>query len=835
MTRTRKPVWPEIGWSFRLAAAPAVLIVLTCTFNSLLWINRPFPGFFLWENLFVPAVGNIDWTGYEAGVPHQSRLLTVNGKHYGSASQVYRAVRKLPVGTPVTYTFAVDDDAPLVTLSVKTMRLGLPDYLWTFGTYLLIGSLLILLGFTVVLIRPDRPAATAMFIAGITWGVFLVTSADILGPGWFQPLHILLEAILPVALLQLGLTFPVERKILQRRPRLLPALYVVALAVGVLDVLSFERWFAATLFFNDLNGGAVTLAGLVLIGLLAQSFLFPPSPAAQQRTKIAILGGVLAFLSPVAGYLLLYATGVSIPFNFLAIPLALFPLAIGWAIVKHNLFEVDAIIRRAVAWAILTGLIAALYLGGVGTLELLFARRSGRVAQLFFLLALVAAMNPLRNRVQAAIDFLFARDRYDYRKTVAEASQALATLLNLEAVVRRILKTITQTVHVDFGAVWLRRDEDRYELQAVAGERKASELPREIDGDAPLVRRLAQRPQKILGEEALRPRDGEVSQRLQRIGARLFVPMSFEQRLVGFLVLGEKESGRFYNGEDLELLRTLANQGAVAVENARSYRALVRANEELRAAQSRLIEAERFAAIGELSASVAHGIRNPLAGIKAAAQFADLELAKDHPLRENIVDIISEVDKLESRIKALLDFAKPFEPRPTPCDVAKIVADAMASLRSQIGAQGITVATEIDPTLPEVQLDYAQIEQVLLALMSNAVEAMPRGGRLAVSARPTPDGKQLSICVADTGPGISPEQKPALFQLFFTAKPNGTGLGLAVAKKIVELHGGTIGAESEVGRGSRFTIRLPLASPPLAQRAGAVENGHDRIIRREAS
>src|SRR6185295_19230063 len=109
------------------------------------------------------------------------------------------------------------------------------------------------------------------------------------------------------------------------------------------------------------------------------------------------------------------------------------------------------------------------------------------------------------------------------------------------------------------------------------------------------------------------------------------------------------------------------------------YRALVRANEELRAAQSRLIDAERLAAIGELSASVAHGIRNPLAGIKAAAQFADLDLPKDHPLHENIVDIISEVDKLESRIKALLDFAKPFEPRPSPCDAGRIIADAVAS------------------------------------------------------------------------------------------------------------------------------------------------------------
>ena len=145
--------------------------------------------------------------------------------------------------------------------------------------------------------------------------------------------------------------------------------------------------------------------------------------------------------------------------------------------------------------------------------------------------------------------------------------------------------------------------------------------------------------------------------------------MSFERRVVGLIALGAKQSGRFFSGEDMALLRTLANQGAVAVQNAQSYHTLKRVNQELRDAQSRLIEAERFAAIGELSALVAHGIRNPLAGIKAAAQYAELDLPSDHPLRENIADIITEVDKLEGRIKALLDFARPFEPHLAPCDV----------------------------------------------------------------------------------------------------------------------------------------------------------------------
>jgi signal transduction histidine kinase len=652
-----------------------------------------------------------------------------------------------------------------------------------------------------------------------------------IGPAWFQPLFLMLRAVAPVALVHLALSFPVQRGVLRRHRWLLPALYLLAAAVGVADNFVFDRFYKVFVALNHFHAGAMMVGGAVLIGLLVLGLLFPPSAAARQRTKIAAVGGVLAFLSPVAGYFVSYVTGVSVPFNLIAIPLALFPVAIAWAIVKDDLFEVDAILRRAVAWAILTGLIAAIYLAGVGMLELWFAGRASRVAQLFFLLALVAVLNPLHNQVQVAIGYLFSRGKYDYRKIVDEASQALATLLDLETVVARILTTITETIHVEFGAVWLRGEGGTYRLQAVVG-RAAAALPSRLEADSALIKRVARRPQHFLGEEALFGRDGKPAEELAMLGTHLLAPMSFERRVVGLIALGAKQSGRFFSGEDMALLRTLTNQGAVAVQNAQSFHTLKRVNQELRDAQSRLIEAERFAAIGELSALVAHGIRNPLAGIKAAAQYAELDLPDDHPLRENIADIITEVDKLESRIKALLDFARPFEPHVAPCDVGQIVRDALASLRTQVNAQGISVSTDIDPSLPQAQLDYAQIEQVLLALMSNAIEAMPRGGRLAVSAGMQQDGDarnnggaRLQIAVADTGPGIPPDQLPHLFDLFVTGKPSGTGLGLAFAKKIVELHGGRISAESALALGSRFTIELPLvaareeAAPPRRARA----------------
>jgi signal transduction histidine kinase len=305
---------------------------------------------------------------------------------------------------------------------------------------------------------------------------------------------------------------------------------------------------------------------------------------------------------------------------------------------------------------------------------------------------------------------------------------------------------------------------------------------------------------------------------LTAIGAVLAAPLLFEQRLVGFLALGEKGSGRSYSTDDLALLGTLANQAAVAVQNARAYRALAEANRELREARDQLVESERLAAIGELSAAVAHGIRNPVAGIKTAAELAVRDAGPDDPLRESFVDILTEADALESRITELLDFARPFAPHYAPADLSEVVRVALHLLRRQIAEHGITVAAELAADLPPHELDVAQIEQVCLALFTNAVEAMHGGGTLTVTVeaasqggangeRPAPD--EHVITVRDTGHGIPEEELSKVFRLFYTRKARGTGVGLATVKRMVESHHGRIEVTSTVGHGTEFRVTLP--------------------------
>src|SRR5438094_8047862 len=295
MTRASKRIWPEVGRGFWVAAGLSAAIVLTCTLSSLRWLNRPFPGFFLWENLFVPAVGDTDWTGHQARVPYQSRLLAMTGTAVVSAAEVYELAARLPVGPDVAFSFS-SSVAP-VHLAVPTMRLSPAEYFWTLGNYLGLGALLTVLGCVVYMVRPEAPAARSLLAAGATWGLYLVTAADIFGPAWFRPLCLMLQATAPIAVLHLALTFPVEREILKRHPRLLPGLYAGAFAVGVLDDLAFLRWFPVVLAMTRLTAFAMAVAGAILVGLLVHSFFVPPSAAARQRTKIAALGGLIAFLA----------------------------------------------------------------------------------------------------------------------------------------------------------------------------------------------------------------------------------------------------------------------------------------------------------------------------------------------------------------------------------------------------------------------------------------------------------------------------------------------------------------------------------------------------------
>jgi signal transduction histidine kinase len=257
-------------------------------------------------------------------------------------------------------------------------------------------------------------------------------------------------------------------------------------------------------------------------------------------------------------------------------------------------------------------------------------------------------------------------------------------------------------------------------------------------------------------------------------------------------------------------------------DNLRQSRAdLVRLNTELEAkisqlerTQAQLVQSEKLASIGEMSAAVAHGLRNPLASLRAAAQ-----VVQRHPeapsSAEHLSAIVEEVDRLDRRISHLLSFSRPAPYHPLKESVPRLVEGLLPAFSEPLRERGVELQLEISPVLPEVQVDPMQLEQALVEIVSNALDAMPQGGRLRIGARLNGDGAaapEVSIEIADTGPGIPDQVLPSVCEPFFTTRPDGTGLGLALAKRYVEQNGGRLEIVSRPG-GTTVRVHLPVVRP----------------------
>ena len=246
-------------------------------------------------------------------------------------------------------------------------------------------------------------------------------------------------------------------------------------------------------------------------------------------------------------------------------------------------------------------------------------------------------------------------------------------------------------------------------------------------------------------------------------------------------------------------------------------RAFARMTEQLRQSRAQLVQSEKLASIGQMSAAVAHGLRNPLASLRAAAQLARHRV--DAPAaREQLDAIVEQVDRLDLRIAHLLQFSRPAPFRPLRERVQALVDGALAGFAELLRQRRIELAVHAPAALPDVQVDPMRLEQALTELVSNALDAMPEGGRLDVATRVEPGaaGAGVVVEVTDSGRGIAPEILPNLCEPFFTTRPEGTGLGLAIAKRYVEEAGGRLDITSTVGRGTTVRIWLPSASGEVA-------------------
>ncbi|HWB39857.1 MAG TPA: ATP-binding protein [Gemmatimonadales bacterium] len=255
--------------------------------------------------------------------------------------------------------------------------------------------------------------------------------------------------------------------------------------------------------------------------------------------------------------------------------------------------------------------------------------------------------------------------------------------------------------------------------------------------------------------------------------------------------------------------------GELAAAFARMTDSLRRNVAQLERTQAQLVQSEKLASIGEMSAAVAHGLRNPLASLRAAAQ-----LVRRHPdapsAGEHLQAIVDEVDRLDRRISHLLSFSRPAPYHPMPERLDRLVEGLLPAFAEPLRERGVELQLDLPRDLPEVRVDPMQMEQALLELVSNALDAMPRGGRLrlaALAGNGAAAPGEVVVEVADTGGGIPAHVLPSVCEPFFTTRQEGTGLGLAIAKRFVEQNGGRLEIDSVPGSGTTVRVRLPAGAP----------------------
>ncbi|HEY7555578.1 MAG TPA: GAF domain-containing protein [Candidatus Binatia bacterium] len=404
-------------------------------------------------------------------------------------------------------------------------------------------------------------------------------------------------------------------------------------------------------------------------------------------------------------------------------------------------------------------------------------------------------------------------------KALGEVGQAVSSTLDLQTVLNTIVRHAVQLAGTDCGIIY-EYDESTQEFHLRASYRMEEELVNAYQS-TPL--RLGQGATGRAAETKMPTQIADLREEqefatrglrpiLSRLGYQslLAVPLLLDQKIMGALTIYRRKTGSF-TPEIVNLLRTFATQSVLAIQNARLFREIEDKSRQIEAANRHK---------SEFLANMSHELRTPLNAIIGFSEVLGERLFGElnEKQAEYTDDILTSGRHLLSLINEILDLSKVeagrMELELATFDLPLAIDNARTFVRERATKHGITLDVDVDERLGEFMGDERKIKQILLNLLSNAVKFTPEGGRIGIEARQA-DGA-VEISVSDTGIGIAPEDQPKIFEEFrqvgsdYAHKTEGTGLGLTLAKKFVELHGGKIWVESEVGKGSTFTFTLPI-------------------------
>ncbi|NWG03442.1 MAG: GAF domain-containing protein [Syntrophaceae bacterium] len=658
-----------------------------------------------------------------------------------------------------------------------------------------------------------------------TWNLgelIMISSVNPIRAIWGVKIIFVGLAFAPLFFLHFSFIFPFKKKSEWSKGGRLYFLYLIPLFLLVTFFLTFridiERFkelknvFYYGLLFEE------PLIFLIFLGLIAlfsaiciywginnliQSLRTTRIPRQKLQIKYLIFGIVSMAIVGTVINLSNYFLKLGWPLFFLAsLYSILVSLFFAIALIKYRLLDIHLLIRGGILYSSVSGLVLAIYIliiKNVG--EAISERAYGRSlwVESALILGLVFMLLPLQRKVGDWIDRFFYMERIRFRIKLSEFSRALTELVDLNEVAKTTVHFIAQALHIDsIVFFFLKNEVDEY--RPIFGSSPLED--RRYSSREPFVKRIEFN-KRALDLEHLRGNEGEVEEidDLIERGWRVVAPIFLKERLLAFILLGKKRSEKDYTVEELELLEAFANQTALAISRVLIYR-------DMSLKDRQIMQAEKMAAMGELAAGIAHEIRNPLGIISGSAET--IRKHEDQKIREEMTHyILEESKRIDGLISTFLDYARVKEPKLVKCDLREVMEKALLLLAPQAKTLGVEIKKEISQKPLQAFCDPAQMRQAFTNLGVNAFEAMPQGGMLNVMMGENTRGK-IFIRFSDTGKGIRQEVKAKIFDPFFTTKEGGTGLGLPIAHRIITQHRGEMNVESEEGKGSTFTIILPL-------------------------
>ena len=815
-------IWKRRG----LLAAIAIFALALFTAalgSSIHWINKPFPGFFLHDNLTIGPYFLPGWTGSIAGLKSLDRIVAVNGRPIQRRAELYDFVMKTPPHSTLRY--GIVRDGQRFNVDVASMTLAFHDWFLTFGIYVVIGIAFLVIGAAPYYLRAASPAALPLCFMGFAVFVWFETTFDFMTAGMLpKEMRIFALTLTPSAGIHLGLLFKNGQALWRAQPLCLFFIYGISAILGVMNSATFygptEQWvhvFQAAYIYTCIGA----LGFLVNVGSAFRGML--PN-LDRSRLRVMFVGAVLGFFLPTLCTVLTASFKWPIPYNLALVPTVFFPLSVAYALVKYSLFDLGNALKVALSRIALTALLLVIYAAVVLLLRPWAGiYQNDPLVPLFFSILVVLAFNPLLSRIERIVDRYIYRQAYDPAKVQAEVSSFLRSLDDPPTLGNGFIRRVSENIGVETATlVYLPKGSDNY--LTITTTNTGGNLPmvaqalKELSLGQPEFYLHGVSREELKVNPKLAGQQTRLLMVFEQLAAELLIPIVFEGEIRGFVSFGQKSSRQEYSAEDLRLLGTLTDQLALSLENGRLYQESVKAYKEAEATNQKLTEMDRVKK--QFVANICHELRTPVSTIIGFS-----EVLLDPNFTGDSRDMLERLGNNSQELAHLMDNLMNFsrlenDPVSARFEVIKLQEFLFAlEMMTQrlIRERPIQFGINMESPVETIESDGQKLQQILVQLLTNALK-FTKQGKIELKIRCLNEEPRsfVEIAVADTGIGIKKEDQDLIFEDFrqldgsSVRRYGGTGLGLGLCKKLASALGGTIRVTSEIGVGSVFSLLLPL-------------------------